>query len=199
MTALQSAQLDAAREEYSAYFDALETHPRQLVGQQVPALDGSDGTEMLRDTNDAREWQDAVKELLVKEVNSRVSTEMDRQKTHLDTVHASIKMFQDNLDLVPNTPGFNKELADRVAKMVAPYEYRVDNKLHGYTIPIQPLIDSVRQQLAASTPATPAAPAAPATPAAAPQAGIPSRAGNSGASDPNDFSTLFSTLGQLRV
>ena len=139
---------------------------------------------------------------------------MDENATFLQTVHASVALFQDNPDLIPGTKEFDVDLANRFAVMATPYELRVDGKLQGYSIPVQPLIEQLRNQIvserekaaaaappAPATPATPAAPA-PAAPAAAPappapaaeppQAGISSKAGSGDASE--DFSTLFGTI-----
>lgn len=168
--------------------------------------------ETLRDAADAREWQEAVKQLLTDEVRERATKSMDENKGILDTVHASIELFTNNKDLVPGTRQFDRQLADRLAGMLKPYELRVEGKLHGYTIPVQPLVDSLRSQLvaerAAARPAAgSAAAAAPAKPAArsaaatdAPQAGIASKAGSAGG-EGEDFSTLFGTLGlpNLRI
>lgn len=208
------------REEHKPYFEALEKHPRLLVGTQVPSLRG-EGMETIRDTEDAREWQDAVKHILVDEVKGRVEKELADSGDFLTTVHQSIELFQNNADLVPGTATFDVELANRFAQFAEPYELRVEGKLQGYSIPVQPLIERLRAALSAertakgSAPAaagTPAAPAAGATGAPAstappggsptatppsapepPQAGIPSKAGNSESSE--DFSTLFGTIG----
>lgn len=207
------------RDEHANYFAALEKHPRLLVGTQVPAI-GKEGMETIRDTDDAREWQDAVKGILVEEVKGRAQKALDDNSDFLTTVHASIELFQNNTDLIPQTKDFDVELANRFAEFAAPYELVVDGKLQGYSIPVQPLVDRIRAQLTAeratrgSAPAaqgTTGAPAAaaPGAPAAAPatgsptqtqakppeppQAGIPSKAGNSDSSE--DFSTLFGTLG----
>lgn len=204
------------REEHKLYFEALEKHPRLLVGQQVPAV-GKEGMELIRDTDDAREWQEAVKTILVEEVKGRAQKALDDNGDFLSTVHASIELFQNNVDLIPGSKDFDVELANRFADFAQPYELRVEGKLQGYSIPVQPIIDKFRDQLKAeraSKPAPagnvgqPAAPAAGApapqsstgtptqTPAAAPeapQAGIPSKAGNSDSSE--DFSTLFGTIG----
>ena len=178
-----------------------------LVGVEVPSLNGPEGSmETLRDADDAREWQEAVKVLLTEEVRERTAKAMDENKGILDTVHQSIELFAKNKDLVPGTRQFNRRLADRFASMVKPYELRVDGKLHGYTIPVQPLIDQLRTSLAAEAAAAPAAPpkaAATKTPARQadpPQAGIGSKAGSS-SDDAEDFSTLFGTLGlpNLRI
>ena len=178
-----------------------------LVGVEVPSLNGPEGSmETLRDADDAREWQEAVKVLLTEEVRERTAKAMDENKGILDTVHQSIELFAKNKDLVPGTRQFNRRLADRFASMVKPYELRVEGKLHGYTIPVQPLIDQLRTSLAAEAAAAPAAPpkAAPAEKPARkadpPQAGIGSKAGSS-SDDPEDFSTLFGTLGlpNLRI
>jgi hypothetical protein len=174
-----------------------------LVGTQVPALTGEDGQmETLRDANDAREWQDAVKQLLTDEVRERATKSMEENEGILNTVHASIELFANNKDLVPGTRQFDRALADRFATMAAPYELRVEGKLHGYTIPVQPLIEQLRGQLARERAAAPAPAAAPAAAAPGrprkaadpPQAGIASKAG-SASSDEEDFSTLFGTLG----
>lgn len=211
--AYQAEALEAVKTEHANYFDALNKHPRMLVGTEVPRI-GGEGMEVLRDAEDAKDWQDAVKHLLVDEVRSRASKAMDENSDFLTTVHASIALFQNNPDLVPGTKEFDVDLANRFAAMAEPYELRVDGKLHGYSIPVQPLLDRLRTQVAterqaaaAPAPATPAAPAAPSpaagtAPAAAepPQAGIASKAG--GGADPGeDFSTLFGTIGlpNLRI
>lgn len=202
------------RTEHAQYFEALQKHPRLLVGTQVPAI-GKDGMETLRDTSDAKEWQDAVKSILVEEVRARAAKELEDNSDFLTTINASIELFQKNADLVPGTQDFDVELANRFAAMAKPYELRVEEKLQGYTIPVQPLIESLRTQLAAERAAqqtaqqaasappaaskqaggaqAQAAPAAPAAAAEPPQAGIQSKAGNSG--EVEEFSTLFGTIG----
>lgn len=193
------------REEHSKYFEVLEKHPRMLVGQQVPAI-GKEGMETLKDTADAREWQEAVKQLLGEEVISRASVKLDENRDFLTTVHASIDLFKNNVDLIPNTKGFDKDLADRFATFAKPYELRVDGKLQGYSVPVQPIVDQLREQLTKERATAPAA-ASPAAgtvttstggastppPVDPPQAGVASKAG-SGA-EKEDFSTLWGTIG----
>jgi hypothetical protein len=190
------------------------------VGQEVPAI-GREGNEILESTTDAREWQDAVKALLVEEVQDRAERAMEEDEGFLSTMHASIELFQNNTDLIPGTVEFDVDLANRFAELATPYELRVEDKLQGYSIPVQPIIDQLRQQLvkeraaataspvgqgggapagapaAAEATAPAAAPAAPAAqtkpPADPPQAGIQSKAGNSDQKE--DFSALFGTIG----
>lgn len=210
----QETALADVRKEHERYFQALEQHPRLLVGQQVPAI-GKDGMETIRDTQDAKEWQDAVKSVLIEEVRDRAGRALEDQREYLETVHNSIKLFQDNADLIPGSKDFDVELANRFAEFAKPYELRIDGKLNGYAIPVQPLIEQIRTQLlaerktagaapsapaAAGAPAsTPGAPAAPAGSAATspaaepPQAGITSKAGAGGEAE--DYSTLFGTIG----
>lgn len=213
---MQAEALTEARTEFGGWFDAIEKHPRLLVGQKVPRADGGEGFETLKDSEDAKEWQEAVKMQLVREVNSRATKKMESTAGIMQTLHSSIELFQNNHDLIPGTVKFDRTLADRVTTLLEPYEVRADGKLQGYSIPTQPLINQVRTQIAAekaaavaaATPAPPAAsqaagaPAAAATGAAAaeaaaaaepPQAGIQSKAGNG--EQPEDFSTLFGTLG----
>lgn len=162
--------------------------------------------ERLRDTNDAKEWQEAVKSLLVSEIQEKARARMEESKDFMQTVHASIDLFKNNKDLIPGTKNFDRGLADQFASLMQPYEVRVEGKLQGYSIPVQPIIDSLRKQRKTQTPAvTPptasGAPAAKASRSSAepPQAGIQSKA-NSGP-EAEDFSTLFGTIGlpNLRI
>jgi hypothetical protein len=201
--------------EHAQYFEALQKHPRLLVGAQVPAI-GKEGMETLRDSGDAKEWQEAVKQLLVEEVKDRALRAMEENSGFLDTLHASIELFQNNADLIPGSKDFDVDLANRFSDIVTPYELRHEGKLQGYSIPVQPIIEQIRSQLqnerastAVATPPTPAAegvgpggpqkagaaasPAPAASPADPPQAGIQSKAGNS--SETEDFSVLFGTIG----
>ena len=138
----------------------------------------------------------------------------------METLHASVQMFQNNPDMIPGAKGFDRELVERFTELAKDYVLKVDDKIVGYTIPVQPLITAARAQLTAQRAAAAATPPAPAAPTAqqqraaeqqrndagqftnpdAPQAGIPSQAGNS--SDAvEDFSTLFGTIGlpNLRI
>lgn len=202
---LKQQAFDATRREYENYFKALETHPRLLVGTQVPAI-GKEGMETLRDSNDAKEWQEAVRGLLIEEINEGARTLAENASGQIQLLHASIDLFKNNTDLIPGTRTFNKQLADDFAKLAAPYEVRQDGKLRGYSIPVQPIIDNLRSQQAARaqtaetvpatqqpTPGAAAPPAAVQRAAEPPQAGIPSKAGAS--SEREDFSTLFGTIG----
>jgi len=193
--AYQQQAYEQAEQDYGRYFEALRKHPRLLVGTEVPAI-GVEGMETLRNSEDAKEWQEAVRSLLVEEIQSQAQQKLGENRDFLETVHASIDLFKNNPDLIPGARGFNRELADTFATMVTPYEIRVDGKLQGYSIPVQGIVDNLRKQLAARKPAAPAAaPASKPAPkkAAPPQAGIQSRAGSSG--EREDFSTLFGTIG----
>lgn len=220
----QEAALRELQSEHGRYFDAIKQHPRMLVGQEVPSING-EGMETLRDSKDAQDWQEAVKQLLLNEVNDRAARRSEDDREMMTVLHGSIELFQRNSDLVPGTREFDKDLANEFARMAKPYEVRVDGKLSGYSVPVQGIVDTLRKQLverraAAVTPpaAVPAAPAkrgAPAPQAAAgqpaapatgvasapvddgPQAGIPSKAGAS--SESEDFSALWGTLGLSNI
>ena len=199
--------------EYPKYFEALNKHPRTLVGEKVPSLTGK-GEDVLRDSADAKEWQDAIKQQLWGEVTDRVSRKADDRKPMMETLHNSVALLRDNTDLIPGTKGFDKELANEFAALVKPYELRVEGKLSGYTIPVAPFLPQIRARLATARAAAAAAAPPAAAPTAqqlraaeqartpagqfvnpdAPQAGIPSRAGTSGDAE-EDFSTLFGSIG----
>jgi hypothetical protein len=163
----------------------------------VPRI-GAEGTEILRDTGDAKEWQEAVRSLLVAEITEQAEEKMEEARDFLQTVHASIDLFKNNKDLIPGTKGFDRRLADQFATMMTPYEVRMEGKLQGYSIPVQPIIDNLRAQAKAARPAPISPPAEGLPPATAsraepPQAGIASKAGSS--TEKEDFSTLFGTIG----
>lgn len=189
------------KEEYAEYFERLTQPPRLLVGQEVQSLTG-DGKEKLRDANDAREWQEAAKHLLAAEVDARAARRADELRDVFDTVHSSIDLFRNNVDLIPGTKQFDKELADKFAELASDYALKSNDKIIGYSVPVQPMINQLRSQLAAARAAKAAAaapaqaPAAPAAPSAraqqvanqprtptgqwdSPQAGVSSKAGQS--------------------
>ena len=190
------------RGEYGNYFEALNKHPYTMVGTKVPAI-GRDGEITLSSTQDAKDWQDAVKGILADEVTDRASRQFESQRGFLETTHAAVDLFKNNADLIPGARGFDKELADQFAALATPYEVREDGKLRGYSVPVQPIIEHLRKNLAAQRAAAPPPPAAPAAPAARqtparpaadpPQAGIASKAGSGDQAE--DFSTLFGTIG----
>ena len=193
--ALHNTALAEVREEHSKYFDHLEQHARLLVGKEVPSLTG-DGTEVLRDTADAREWQEAVKSILVQEVQARTDAKKEELNDVFATVHASIDLFRNNPDLIPGTKQFDKEFADQAVELLKDYEQRANGKLIGYTVPVQPIINQLRQQLTKTRAAAAAPPPAPSpqqqrvaeqprndTGQWAPQAGVTSKAGSSAGVD----------------
>jgi hypothetical protein len=164
----------------------------------VPAV-GKEGMERLKDSNDAKEWQEAVRSQLIAQIKESAEAKMEESRGFLETVHASIDLFKNNKDLIPGTKNFDRELADTFAKMMTPYEVRVEGRLQGYSIPVQPIIESLRNQVVEKRkveepPKGPVA-ALPPTPRRTepPQAGIQSKAGTN--AEPEDFSTLFGTIG----
>lgn len=207
----QTAALAEVKTQYPKYFEALEKHPRALVGQRVPAASpeepgqDKDGFVVLKDSSDAKEWQEATRQHIVGEVRTNAARRAESNGGDMQTLHQSIELFQNNSDLVPGTKQFDRELADEFAAIASSYEVRKDGKLQGYSIQVQPLIDRLRTQIAAKRTAAPAAsnvgaPAstpstagAPAQPAEQPQAGIQSKSGNS--TEGENYDALWGTLG----
>lgn len=192
---LEQSALAEVRTEHAKYFEHIEKHPRLLVGMEVPSLTG-EGTEVLRDSADARDWQEGVKSILVSEVQARTEAKKDEVRDVFDTVHASIDLFRNNPDLIPGTKQFDPEFAEQAVAMLKDYELRANEKLIGYSVPVQPILNQLREQLTKSRaaadspgPTAAAAPSAQQQRAAdqprtergqwAPQAGVPSKAGNS--------------------
>lgn len=183
--------------DYGHYIEQLQKHPLELVGKPLPPLseDGEDVT--FTSAAEVREWQDAVKAVLGRGLQARVEAMRDEDNEVLSVVHTSIELFQNNHDLIPGSTGFNKPLADQVARLVKPYELRLGDKLTGYSIDIQGIIDQARGQLAASSATASPAPAkkkAAAKKASPPQGGIASKAGTSGP-EGEDFTPMWNALG----
>lgn len=191
----QQQAIADAQADYPHYIEKLQMHPLELVGKELPNIDGSDEPLTFRTADEVAQWQEAVKVILQREMESNVAERQNETNEILDVVHSSIQMFQANPDLVPGTKGYNKELAIEFTKLAEPYALRMNGKLTGYSIPVQGLIDRVRAQVSNKSAAA-AAPAkkTAAAPAAKPQTGIPSKAGSGGGKD-EDFSPMWKALG----
>jgi len=175
--------------------EALKKHPRMLVGTEVPSLK-KEGMELIRDSADAAEWQEAAKQTIEAEVASRVADKQLSVKPMMSVLQESVLLFQNNQDLVPNTKEFDKELADRFTDFAESYELRINGKLYGYEGNVQPLINKIRTQLATERGATGVKSQQRQEQAAAqsraedgkfdaPQAGIPVKSGSSGEAGEN--------------
>ena len=207
----QSAVTDV-RTEFAQYIEAVEQAPRYLIGKQVPRADGTEGTETLRDAQDARDWQDEIKKQLGREVTRRIEAARAESNGMMEVLNNSVQLFQSNPDIVPNSKQFDKELADEFTALIKPFEVRNGGKLVGWKVDVKPMLTTLRQQLNARRAAAPAAPAAPtaqqqraatqprnerqqfAPNQDTPQAGITSSAGQS-PEDGEGLDALFGTLG----
>ena len=201
--------LEEIRSEVAPEFlQALDQHPRMLVGDQVPSLKRQGETEILRDSNDAKDWQDGLRHMIALQVSQRAAGYAEESKPLISTIQSSVELFRRNPDIVPGTKEFDPELATRFINMAKSYEHREGDKMFGYRVDVQPLVANIREQLKterAARPAQPSTQTARQTQAAnqsrdqgtgrfdAPQAGIPSRAGMSG-EDAEDFTAFWSTL-----
>lgn len=189
--------VEQAQQDYPHYIEKLNMHPLELVGKELPAIDGSDETITPRTAEEVREWQEAVKVILGRELEASVAEKQAESAEVLDVVHSSIELLRDNPDIVPGSKSYNKELAKRFIKLAEPYALKMNDKLTGFSIPMQGLLNQVRAQVQAETKAGAAGgtpPAKKAAPAAKPQAGIPSAAGTSGDAA-EDYSAMWGALG----
>lgn len=215
-TSLQQTAISEVRTEHPKYFEALEKHPRELVGTKVMSIDGSGREETLSSSADAEDWQNAVKTLLLRQVQDRVSRKAEDLAPTLTTLHEAVGLFQNNIDIVPGTKQFDAELVNEFYKVAKDYAVRTpDGKLIGFSVPVQPILNGIRSGLVAARAATKATPATtPAEPTAqqqraaaqprndqqqftnpdAPQAGIQSKAGAS-AAEAENYDTMFGVLG----
>lgn len=171
--AFEAEAFTEVRTEHAKYFEAISAPPRALVGKEVPSLTGP-GMERLRDSADARDWQESAKQMLIAEVASRVEKRKEDARDVFATVHASIDLFRNNADLIPGTKTFDRDLANALATSLKDYELKANGKLIGYSVPVQPIINALRSQLVAQR-------AAQATQAAAPPAAATGSAAAAGA------------------
>lgn len=196
--AVQAEELSKMRTEYSKYFESIELHPRLLVGREVPKLDGTDGMETLKDSTDAKEWQEAAKGLLQQQLRTRTEERVAENAGGMRLLHASIDLFRNNKDLIPGTKGFNKALAEQFTVAAKPYENRDESgKMLGYTIPVQPMIDQMRAALKAQQSAPPVTPPPAEPPPPAPQAGLSSKAGGTGDGTTDEVDSLLGTFSRI--
>lgn len=192
----QKQALEEAQEEYPHYLDMLKLHPLELVGKELPSIDGSDDDVVFRTADEVKDYQEAVKTILQRELEASVAQKQEESAEVLDVIHASIDLFRDNPDLFPGSKNYNKKLASEFVKLAEPYALKMNGKLTGYSIPVQGLVNQVRARVTAEAKAATTTPPAKkaAAPGRKPQAGIPSQAGASGDSD-EDFTPMWKALG----
>jgi hypothetical protein len=212
--AIQEFQAEVAPQ----FIDALKQHPMQLVGMEVPDVrhGAAQGAMMrIRDTAEAKDWQEATGQLINAELDDRVAQKQDGVRETVSIIQESYLLFQNNPDLIPGTKQFDPELGARFTEMAKDYEFRTGDKLYGYTVNVQPLVNSIRASLERERGANGqrqedrAAQQRAAAAAqqredngqfSAPQAGIPSTAQRGGeASDETDFSTFWSGVGMPNI
>lgn len=211
---LHAAAVEEIRTEFSGYVDILNSAPSLIVGKEVPDLQNPEKMKQIYDRQDAENYQKDLNQILSKEVQDRAIRAKESVQGSTEALHSSVELFRANPDIIPFTKTFDKELADQFTELTKDYQLRVDGKFLGFTVPVQPLLTQLRQRLTAQrSQAAPSAPAAaepsaqqqraatqPRTdagtfaPPPGPQAGIVSKAGNSG-DGAEDFGTLFGTMG----
>jgi hypothetical protein len=187
-----------------------------LVGVKVPNLQNPDGPdELIRDSDDAREWQEAARGLIDGALNDAVEQKMKAAAPTLSVFQESIMMFRNNPDIMPGSAEFDKELAEEFTAIAGDYVIKANGKKIGYQMNVQPLLNKLRERRAAAAGGNAvvaqqqqAAAAARQAQAAAqartqqgqftkpdgPQAAIPTKAGSSGDTE-DDYSSFMSAAG----
>jgi len=200
------------------FINTLRSSPFLLVGTEVPDLrpnaQPQDKVKLL-DTQMARDYQEALSQQIENEIQSRVDSRTEQVRPLLGVIQESVQMFQNNPDLVVGSKQFDPDLAERFASMASAYEYKLNDKVIGYQVNVQPLINSIRSQLekerGADGVVQQQAQTARQQQAAAqareqetgrfsgPQAGIPSTAQQTGAAAEDDMSTFWAGVGMPDV
>jgi hypothetical protein len=132
------------------YFEALEMHPYLLAGRKVPNPIQGQPDILLRDSSEARDWQEATKQLMEKEVDRFVQQRQRDVAPVMSVVQDSVMLFQNNPDLIPGGNQFDRELATRVMEIGQNYIYKVGDRVIGFHANMQPIINAVRADLAKS-------------------------------------------------
>lgn len=143
----------SAEEEFRAeidpeYFEVLKLHPFELVGQEVPSIRPNEKTFKPRDTEEAKNYLEATQKLIDRGIAAKVQQKTDEARPVVSMLQESALMFSNNPELIPGTAQYDPELAKLFTDSAKPYERRVGGKLYGYAVPVQPLINSLRQVLA---------------------------------------------------
>jgi hypothetical protein len=192
------------------FIKTLGDDPFLLVGQSLPDIRpnaAKDAKYTITDTQAGRDYQAALAKLVEAEIADAASQKENEVRPMLSTVQESFLMFQNNPDLIPNTDTFDYDLAVAVADIGKSYEVKVNGKVIGYDANMQPIINKLRadiskergangivtsQQTAQQLRAAEQARAANGQ-FDAPQAGIPSTSGTSGAGEEVENSDAFWT------
>lgn len=197
------------KKEYSGYFDLLNKHPREAVGDEVPSLTDPNRMETLRDSSDAKDYQEAVKARLTRMVAERARAASDEVRPVMNALHDSVALFQTNPELVPNSKQFDSEIAKQFVAMVKPYELKIEDKIVGYNMNVQPIFEQVKAQVLAARAAAKPTPRQEQAAQqernqkgefAPPQASLVGSAGSAGGEKTEDYSTLLGAfnLGDLK-
>ena len=199
-TALRMQAIEEIRNDIEpSLLEAINVHPRLLIGDTVPSVKAGGAPEVLKTSEDARDWQEAVRGIITEQVTNRTSALMNDARPLLGTLQDSVNLFRSNRDLIPGTAEYNPQLAKQFIEMTKAYLFVADGKPLGWRVDVQPILDSIRQSLGAAAPTARQEQVASQPRATdgkwdAPQAGIPSRTGSSGAEE-EDYSAFWKTVG----
>ena len=199
--ALREAAIQEIRKDIDpSIIQAINSPPRLLIGDTVPSIKAGGEPEVIKSSEDAKDWQDAVRQVISAQIATRTEALMGEARPVLSTLQDSVSLFRNNKDLVPGTNEFNPELVRRFITMAGAYIHRIDGKAVGFRVDVQPLIDSIRDELGTTAPAPTARQEQVAgqarTPEGrfdAPQAGIPSTSGLSGVEE-ESYDAFWKTL-----
>ncbi|QDF15960.1 hypothetical protein SEA_UNPHAZED_50 [Microbacterium phage Unphazed] len=147
----QAAIAELQEEIEPEVLEILQDVPARLAGQEVPSLarDAKPGDRIrLNDSRDAAQYQKDLSSIVEKMVKDRTAEKSNDARPMASVIQESFLLFENNPDLIPNTKGFDKELATRFVEIAAPYATKINGKTIGYAVNVQPLINSLRADIA---------------------------------------------------
>ncbi|AZV01811.1 hypothetical protein SEA_ARMAWEN_49 [Microbacterium phage ArMaWen] len=147
----QAAISELQEEIEPEILEILQDVPARLAGQEVPSLarDAKPGDRIrLNDSRDAAQYQKDLSSIVEKMVKDRTTEKSNDARPMASVIQESFLLFENNPDLIPNTKGFDKELATRFVEIAAPYATKINGKTIGYAVNVQPLINSLRADIA---------------------------------------------------
>ncbi|QYC53817.1 hypothetical protein SEA_EUGENEKRABS_47 [Microbacterium phage EugeneKrabs] len=134
------------------FIEVLQEVPVRLVGMEVPSLakNAQPGDKIkLLDSAQVAQYQKDLSQILESEIRTKTQEKADSVRPMATVIQESFLLFENNPDLIPNTKGFDRELAARFTEIAKTYEVKVNGKVIGYQdINVQPLINSLRADLA---------------------------------------------------
>jgi hypothetical protein len=208
----QAATAEVEADIDKVFLDILNDDPYQLATKSVPDIRpgaANDAKVTLRDSSEAKAYQESLAKLVKAEIDDVVKQKTDQIRPLMSVTQESALLLQSNPDLIPDTDKYDPELAALVYEVGKSYELKVNDKVIGFQVPMQPIINKLRgdleksrgvdgvvqQQMSAQQQRAAEQAREQDGKFAGPQGGILSKQNASGEGGEDEYSTFWSSVG----